>query len=707
MEPMGYFTIRISDPEQEDAPKVEAPSSRGEMDEASVRGSGYAVRLGWMQGAPYLADLGSTSPVLVNDTPVEPNKAIALQAGDHIRIGNVHLTWSPVEEAEVAQAPKATLVLPRETIELPGPRITVPAERGEELTPAEAADATLIVPKELAQRIRAASREPTPSEPERAAKPTAPATPQELDRTVLEPGEGAKPTPAGAPERLAHQAPTPTLIAPKKGAKRAANGLAPGAPSPTAEEPGAYKTMWVDMEQLLDGDVDLDLESTTILRDNRIPHLVFRTPDRTWEAQFAKESMTIGRGEENDISIPDESVSQLHARIERRGDSFVIRDEGSRNGVWLGQQRVEEHWLQNGDVLNLGRATMVFKGGFTSDELTLVGTPRIDGRPARRPVVFVPGLMGTELWIGSERIWPEPAKTFISGPEVFRLPGDPRIEPRGIVNEVVIVPHIIEQRQYSALGDYLVGHLGYTRGKDLLEFGYDWRQDVRLSAQRLAEAIENWQVQAPVTIIGHSLGTLVTRYYVERLGGKRTVERIILMGGPYHGTLKGLAGILSGPSILPFGVYADRMRKTLATFPSAYITLPTYPCVTDQHGNHIDLLMDDSWLPEDQRPYLSLIRSYWREVGTTSSVPAVSVFGYGLKTMMRAKVERGPDGQWQKVEFIEDTAGDKSVPSGSAVLKGSEIHPVLQEHGSLYVDDDVRMRLKVELTRSTTWQRRR
>ena len=93
--------------------------------------------------------------------------------------------------------------------------------------------------------------------------------------------------------------------------------------------------------------------------------------------------------------------------------------------------------------------------------------------------------------------------------------------------------------------------------------------------------------------------------------------------------------------------------------------------------------------------------------GTVSSVPAVSIFGYGLKTKLRVKIDRGLDGGWQKVEFVEDTAGDLSVPSGSAVLKDSEIHPVFQEHGSLYVDDDVKMRLKVELTRSTTWQRRK
>jgi pimeloyl-ACP methyl ester carboxylesterase len=313
--------------------------------------------------------------------------------------------------------------------------------------------------------------------------------------------------------------------------------------------------------------------------------------------------------------------------------------------------------------------------------------------------------MGSELWIGSERLWPDP-RTILANPETLSLPGDPRIEARGIVNEVVIVPNLIQSRQYSALGDYLVSCLGYTRGKDLFEFGYDWRHDVRLSARRLAEAVERWQVEAPITIIAHSLGTLVTRYYVEKLGGKRSVERIILMGGPHYGTAKGLSAILLGPGLLPFGMGAERMRRVLATFPSAYQILPTYPCVFDQHDRRIDVLRDESWLPDPQRPLLRVARSFRRELGTASSVPAVSIFGYGLKTQLRAKIHRGPDGQWQRLEFFADTAGDKSVPAGSAVLKGSEIHPVLQEHGSLYVDNDVRMRLKVELTRSTTWQQK-
>ena len=687
MEPTSFFDIQIDDPGQE----------RG----AGAATGGYSVRLGWIQGAPYLIDLGSAEQVLVNATPIAPYVPVIIQAGDRITIGTTHLTWNPGTEAEqapLAEQPEAgasrvTVELPRVDEQEPAPESSAPPEERDAPAPAEPHDATLPAPKRGERQIAADAPDPTLLAPKRVAQPPLPEAPEEP--TLLAP-QGAAPPPMPEP-------PDPTLLVQQKASEPPAPEKLDGE---TPDGTGTYRTAWVDMAQLLEADEGLEFESTTILRDRSTPHLVFHLPDRTWEVPLSGETVTVGRSRDNDVAIPDDSVSHHHAMVERRGDEFLIRDVRSRNGIWLGQERVEEHRLRDGDVLSLGRARMFFKGGFGSDDLTLLAAPRIDGKPARRPVVFVPGLMGTELWIGSERIWPSP-KLMITNPEIFTLPGDPRIEARGILQDVVIVPHIIQSRQYSAMGDYLVEGLGYTRGKDLLEFGYDWRHDVRLAAQRLGEAIEQWQVSGPVTIIAHSLGTLVTRYYVERLGGKRVVERVILMGGPHYGTPKGLAGILYGPGMLPFGLGDERMRKVLSTFPSAYQILPTYPCAVDQNGETIDVMQDESWLPEHQRPFLSAARSFRRELGTTSSVPTVSIFGYGLKTKLRINIHRGPDGPWQKVDFVEDMAGDLSVPSGSAVLKDSEIHPVLQEHGSLYVDDDVRMRLKVELTRSTTWQGRK
>jgi pimeloyl-ACP methyl ester carboxylesterase len=257
----------------------------------------------------------------------------------------------------------------------------------------------------------------------------------------------------------------------------------------------------------------------------------------------------------------------------------------------------------------------------------------------------------------------------------------------------------VEQEQYSRAGDFLEEALGYQRGRDLLEFAYDWRQDVRQSARRLAEAIDAWPVKPPITVIAHSLGTLVSRYYIERLGGKDKVGRVVLIGGPHQGTPRIATDLIQGVGLLPFGLFGDRLLDVIKTFPSVYQILPTYPCAIDQNGQPIDLLADEQWLPAEQIPLLRLAREFRAELGTRSSVPAVSVFGYGLETVTDLQVTRAGDGRWSKLDFKAKPGGDNRIPEHSAILDGSDVHPVQQGHGSLYVDNDVKARLKVELLR--------
>lgn len=74
---------------------------------------------------------------------------------------------------------------------------------------------------------------------------------------------------------------------------------------------------------------------------------------------------TIGRGAENDIVLLSPGVSRRHARIERRGDSLYIADEGSTNGVLIndGAQPVSEARLQSGDEIVLGDVILKHLGG--------------------------------------------------------------------------------------------------------------------------------------------------------------------------------------------------------------------------------------------------------------------------------------------------------------------------------------------------------
>ncbi len=454
-------------------------------------------------------------------------------------------------------------------------------------------------------------------------------------------------------------------------------------------------------------DLEATLAAATVpvqISDTRVARLAIHAPAlgggaSTWETPILGDRLTIGRQANNDIPLNLAQVSRQHAAIERRGDRFWLRDLDSTNGTYVAGRKVTEHLLQNGDTVSIGPAQLVFKQATAPDDLTLLDAAAIHStHRSRPPVVIVPGLMGSQLWLGNERIWPN-VRLLFSEPELFSLPERDHLEARGIVGEVVIVPHFLEQEQYSRAGDFLEEALGYARGRDLFEFAYDWRLDVRESARRLAEAIEAWNITPPITLIAHSLGTLVSRYYIERLGGKDKIGRALLVGGPHQGTPVIVSELVRGLSLLPFGLMGNRLRDVIKTFPSVYQILPTYACTMDQNGTRIDLLADEIWLADDQIPLLRQARQFRSELGTTSSVPTVCIYGYGLETITEISVARTNEGRWSQFDSRAQPGGDNRIPEHSAILPDAEIHPVRQGHGSLYVDNDVKARLKVELTR--------
>lgn len=453
-----------------------------------------------------------------------------------------------------------------------------------------------------------------------------------------------------------------------------------------------------DIETIAPDDARRMMETSTdfpvpVLDAESGPRVVVHTPGRTWEVPLNGDRLTIGREHDNDIVLDEQGVSRYHAVIERHDASCTVRDLNSRNGTWVGPARITRTVLNDHESFRIATASFVLKMGSAAP----AAREEREWDGARRPVVVIPGFAGSNLWRGSEQVWP--SLRLLGHPELLRV--ERPLEARGILNQVVVVPGLLKLAQYSALTEYLRHSLGYEVGRDLLEFSYDFRQDNRRSAAALGAEIEHWDQSAPITIVAHSMGCLIARYYIERLGGKRRVERVVLLGGPHAGTPYAFAGMQTGPHLLPLGMKNGQWRERLTTFPSWYQILPTYECVSAGDG-WLDVLGDDSWVPEAQRPLLHGARRFREELGTRSSVPAVCVFGYGVKTIAGASVERGADGAVRNAEFHFTNGGDGMIPQHSGILPGAEIHPVRQQHGSLYVDDDVRMRLKLELTRPVT-----
>jgi hypothetical protein len=62
----------------------------------------------------------------------------------------------------------------------------------------------------------------------------------------------------------------------------------------------------------------------------------------------------VGRDATCDMVVSDGSVSRKHARLERRGDNWMVVDQGSANGTFVDSQRIVESALQSGQELRFG-----------------------------------------------------------------------------------------------------------------------------------------------------------------------------------------------------------------------------------------------------------------------------------------------------------------------------------------------------------------
>lgn len=68
----------------------------------------------------------------------------------------------------------------------------------------------------------------------------------------------------------------------------------------------------------------------------------------------------IGRQYNVNINIPDPSVSNIHAKVFRGPEGYVLEDMNSRNGTFVNGDRINRRVLQENDVIFLGAAEIVY-----------------------------------------------------------------------------------------------------------------------------------------------------------------------------------------------------------------------------------------------------------------------------------------------------------------------------------------------------------
>lgn len=76
--------------------------------------------------------------------------------------------------------------------------------------------------------------------------------------------------------------------------------------------------------------------------------------------QKLEQWFTIGRDTDCDLRIDCETVSDRHARLEKRETGWALKDLRSANGTWLNETRVFEAMLNDGDWIRCGPLELVF-----------------------------------------------------------------------------------------------------------------------------------------------------------------------------------------------------------------------------------------------------------------------------------------------------------------------------------------------------------
>ncbi len=337
-------------------------------------------------------------------------------------------------------------------------------------------------------------------------------------------------------------------------------------------------------------------------------------------------------------------------------------------------------------------------------------------------VVVLPGIMGSVLEReGGDRWALTPSALLraltsrgdslydlaLAGPDDWRRDLTDGVTATRLLDDAHLIPGLWKVDGYSTLVRFLTKRVGLVEGENLRLFPYDWRRDNRAHAARLAVESERWladqrargAADPRLILIGHSMGGLVARCFLEVFGGWRSTRRLITYGTPYRGSVNAVDTLANG--IRKLGVQLDGITTLGRSLTSIYQLLPTYRCLDTGSGElH---RVGDVAVPNLDPAYLQLALDFHREIEEhrqrnlddaeyrDNGYRIHPIVGIEQDTLVSAIV--GPAG----VECLDtydgrELRGDGTVPFPSAFPQewdGSN-HPmsVATKHASLHNRDD-------------------
>ncbi len=336
-------------------------------------------------------------------------------------------------------------------------------------------------------------------------------------------------------------------------------------------------------------------------------------------------------------------------------------------------------------------------------------------------VIVLPGISGSVLSKNGEEVWGTSTgaiwRAVTSGGQSVRdlaIQGvdDPSLDDLGdgvtatrLVQDLHIIPGLWKIDGYTALVSRLKSSLELEAGRNLFEFPYDWRRDNRVAARKLARSSKEWLDRwrqssgagdAKLVLVGHSMGGLVSQYFLEVMGGWKDTCALVTFGTPYRGSLNALGYLAKGYSE-GIGPLKVDLTSTLGSFASVYQLLPAFECV-DRGGEKLVRIGEIEGVNGVDPARAKAALEFYREIKSAADAngkdEAYRVGGYetypivgmAQPTFQSAALSAGEITLLRSIKG-KDYGGDGTVPRFSATpLEASAANRdiyVAEQHGSL------------------------
>jgi len=327
-----------------------------------------------------------------------------------------------------------------------------------------------------------------------------------------------------------------------------------------------------------------------------------------------------------------------------------------------------------------------------------------------KPIIFIPGIMGTALanintfafdlvWNGYDSIITSIGTGLLGTYIEEKLEIDQDFD---VGDETVIRRDHIQRLPYEKTISNLKQALHdpkKTLQDPIFLFGYDWRKScdwnsIALSVflDYLKRKLKNRNLEG-FRFLTHSMGGLVFLCYLSRITQVefKYIDKVVLTVPPFMGSPYALMHMVKGSTFAQgligdvFG-HDEDVRTVVRTYPSLYELLPWYPHAITfaEDGNDVDLLQIEEWqsnishdIPDLLSNRLVLLKDFrekffdFKHCPESNKEKFLIIIGKGTEdndtiTGLKVQKEHKPVSNFVKLDELIFGYGDGTVPYESA-----------------------------------------